>query len=100
MGNSNSSMRDRIRSYYRPLQVPAKPLATATEITQAAVQTKLNLLQQSKTNVEVEYIQFLKEYAPYSNVVLKAPGTRTDLIFSKIDRETVFENYPEIIPHV
>ena len=91
MGNSNSMMRDRIRSYYRPLQVPAKPLVTAPEDTQAAVQTKLTLLQASKTNMEGEYIKFLKDYAPYSNVVLQSDGR--DLDFEK---PTPFANYPAI----
>jgi len=91
MGNSNSSMRDRIRSYYRPLQVPAKQLATAPEDTQAAVQTQLNILQASKTNMEGEYIKFLKGYAPYSNVVLKVDGQ--DLAF---ESPTPFVKYPAI----
>jgi len=91
MGNSNSSMRDRIRSYYRPLQVPTKQLATAPEITQAAVQTKLNILQASKANMEGEYIKFLKDYAPYSNVVLKAEGQDIDF-----EKPAPFVKYPEI----
>jgi len=94
MGNSNSSMRDRIRSYYRPLQVPAKKLATAVETPQAAVQTKLALLEASKVNMESEYIKFLKDYAPYSNVVLKVDGR--DLAF---ENPTPFANYPEIITY-
>ena len=96
MGNSNSSMRDRIRSYYRPLKVSDKPLATAAEITQAAVQTKLNSLQTSKANMESEYITFLKEYSPYSNVVLKAPRTQEDIVF---EDPKPFVSYPAIMTY-
>ena len=92
MGNSNSSMRDQIRSYYRSPKVAAKQLATAPEDTRAAVQTKLTLLEASKKNMESEYINFLKEYAPYSNAVLKVDGTALDF-----ERPTPFSNYPEII---
>jgi len=94
MGNSNSSMRDRLRSYYRPLEVQAKQLATAREDPSAAVETQLNILQASKTNMEGEYIKFLKEYAPYSNVVLKVDGQ--DLAFNNL---TPFVKYPAILQY-
>ena len=41
--------------------------------------------------MESEYIHFLKEYSPYSNVVLKVDGTALNF-----ERPAPFVNYPEI----